>query len=82
MEAVSRAVGLTDVDRRVFCPLTYAQALLNHCFGHKNDQPWYEYDLGWLPHCDDLVILMLPAWAESEGVRIESETAKELCASQ
>ena len=46
MEAVSRAGGLTDIDRRVFCPLTYAQAILNHCFGHKNDQWWYEYDVG------------------------------------
>ena len=31
----SRA-GLTDIDRRMFCPLTYAQALLDHGFGHKD----------------------------------------------
>ena len=31
MEAVSRvAAGLTDTDRRVFCLLPYAQALLDH----------------------------------------------------
>ena len=35
LEAVSRvAAGFTDIDRRVFCPLTYAQALLDHGFGH------------------------------------------------
>ena len=68
----------TDIDRRVFCPLTYAQALLDHGFDDKDDQWWYEYDVGWLPHCDELVILMLPGWAESEGERIEVEAAERL----
>ena len=68
VEAVSGvAAGLTDNDRSVFCPLTYAQALLEHGFGDRDDQWWYEYDVGWLLHCDDLV-LKLPGWAESEGV--------------
>ena len=79
MEAVSRvAAGLTDIDRRVFCPLTYAQALLDHGFGHKDDQWWYDYDVGWLYHCDELVVLMLPGWADSKGVRIEVKIAEEL----
>ena len=35
LEVVSRvAASLTDIDHRVFCPLTYAQALLDHGFGH------------------------------------------------
>ena len=35
MEAVSRVTaGLTDIDRRVFRPLMYAQALLDHIFSH------------------------------------------------
>ena len=76
LEAVSRvAAALTDIDRRAFCPLTYAQALLDHGFGRKDDRWWYEYDVGWLPHCDELVVLMLPGWEESEGVRIEIEVA-------
>ena len=54
MEAVSRVTsGLTDINRRVFCLLTYVQALLDHGFGHK-DYRWYEYDVGWLPHCDQV----------------------------
>lgn len=74
MEAVSRVAAVfTDIDRRVFCPLTYTQALLDHGFGHKDGQWWYEYDVGWLLHCDELVVLMLPGWARSEGVRIEIE---------
>ena len=63
LEAVSRvAAALTDIDRRVFCPLTYAQALLDHGFGRKDDQWWYEYDVGWLSHCDELV-MKLSGWA-------------------
>ena len=39
LEAVSRvAAGLTDIDRRVFCPLTYAQAQLDHGFGYRDDR--------------------------------------------
>ena len=34
------------------------------------------YDVGWLPLCDDLVVLMLPGWAQ--GVRIEIEAAESL----
>ena len=68
LEAVSRVTAaLTDIDRRVFCPLTYGQALLEHSFSDRDDQWWYEYDVGWLLHCDDLV-LKLPGWAESEDV--------------
>ena len=79
MEAVSRvATSLTDIDRRVFCPLMYAQALIDHGFGHRDDRWWYDYDVGWLPFCEELVVLKLPGWAESEGVRIEVEFAGEL----
>ena len=79
MEAVGRvAAGLTDNDRRVFCPLMYAQALIDHGFSHKDDQWWYDYDVGWLPCCEELVVLKLPGWTESEGVRIEVEVAESL----
>ena len=79
LEVVSRvAAALTDIDRRVFCPLTYAQALLDHGFDRKDDWWWYEYDVDWLPHCDELVVLVLPGWAESKGVRIEVEAAEAL----
>ena len=79
MEAVGRvAAGLTDIDRRVFCPLLYAQALIDHGFGHKDDRWWYDYDVGWLPCCEELVVLKLPGWADSEGVRIEVEVAESL----
>ena len=79
MEAVGRvAAGLTGMDRRVFCPLMYAQALIDHGFGHKDDRWWYGYDVGWLPYCEELAVLKLPGWAESEGVRIEVEVAESL----
>ena len=79
MEAVSRvAAGLTDTDRRIFCPLTYANALLDKGFDCKTDEWWYEYDIGWLAHCAELVVLKLPGWEESEGVRLEIAVAESL----
>ena len=45
LEAVSRVAAGRRIDHLVFCPLMYAQALLNYGFGHRDDR-WYEYDLG------------------------------------
>ena len=77
LEAVSRVASeLTELDRRVFCPLTYAASLLENGFGFRDDEWWYDYDLGWLSHCTGLVVLTLPGWAGSKGVRLEIETAE------
>ena len=77
LEAVSRvAAGLTEIDRRVFCPLTYADALRANGFGPRDDEWWYDYDIGWLSHCAELVVLTLLRWEDSEGVRMEIKTAE------
>ena len=77
MEAVSRvAAALTESDHRIFCPLTYANALLEKGFDWRTDEWWYEYDIGWLIHCTELIVLKLPGWSDSEGVRLEIETAE------
>ena len=77
LEAVSRVASeLTEIDRRVFCPLTYAASLLENGFDLRDDEWWYDYDLGWLSHCAELVVLMLPGWSESKGVRLEIEAAE------
>ena len=79
MEAVGRVpAGLTEIDRRVFYPLTCAQGLFDYGFGYRDDQWWYEHDGSWLPHCDELAVLMLPGWAKSKGVRMEAEVAEAL----
>ena len=77
LEAVSRvAAALTDADRRVFCPLTHAHALIESGFGFREDEWWYEYDIGLLAHCSELLVLRLPGWSESKGVRLELEAAQ------
>ena len=75
---VAAGAGLTDIARRVFCPLMYVQALLDHDFSHRGDWWWYAYDVGRLPHCDELVLPMLPALAQCERVWIEVEAADAL----
>jgi len=77
LEAVSRVASeLTEIDRRVFCPLTYAASLLENGFDLRDDEWWYEYDLGWLSHCAKLVVLTLPGWSDSKGVQLEIEAAE------
>ena len=71
MEAVSRvAPGLTDIDRSVFCPLTYAQALLAHGFEHRDDRWWYEHGAGRLPDSVCFWSMLMIAYPLNlEGVR-------------
>ena len=38
----------------------------------------YNYDAGWLLYCDELVVLMLPGWEDSKGVRIRGLIAQKL----
>ena len=56
----------------------YAQTLIDHGFGHKDDHWWHDYDVGWLPYCKELVLLKLPGWVDGGGVRIKVEVAEEL----
>ena len=70
--------AVSDIDRRVFCPPSYAQELVNHGFGNEDDEWWYECDAGWLQHCDDMIVRMPPGWAESKGVRMQIETVERL----
>ena len=39
---------------------------------------WAEQDRRQLELCDEVVVLMLPGWRESEGVRAEVALAEEL----
>lgn len=56
--------------------MTYADALFGNGFGLRDDEWWYDYDLGWLSHCVELVVLTLPGWQESKGVLLEIEAAE------
>ena len=76
LEAVSRvAAALTDADRRVFCPLTHAHALIESGLGFREDEWRYEYDIGLLtvPNswCSDY-----PAGRKARGVGLEIEAAQ------
>ena len=47
-------------------------------FGHRDDKWWYDCVLGWLPDSGELVDLMMPGWAQSEGLLIEINAAEDL----
>ena len=57
---------------RVFNPLTHSAPIDDE---YIPDDYWYELDLMILARCDRLMLLMLPGWSTSKGVRMELELA-------
>jgi hypothetical protein len=56
----------------VMCPV-----ILGHGLGLPTDwQFWEEYDIAFLEWCDEIWIIMLPGWKESNGVQSEIKVAK------
>ncbi len=67
-----------DRDRVVFSPISHS-----HPIATAGDLPpdwdyWARFDRAFLTHSRELLVLMLPGWAESRGVSAEIEIAKEL----
>lgn len=59
----------------VFSPIAHSVALSEFTDIHP-DIDWIDYDLWYLERCAALLILALPGWEESEGVRREREFAE------
>ena len=61
----------------VFSPLTHNMTI--DAYGiHGNWQQWGEFDLEMMARCDALLILKLPGWEDSKGVRDEITYAKKI----
>lgn len=63
----------------VFSPISYGHPLQNYLPNErKTDHDyWLERELQWLIVCDELHVLCLEGWKESNGVGVEIEFAKE-----
>ena len=75
VEVATQVAGeLIGLGWRVFSPITYT-----HPFANDYEPPdgWYAFDLDFLARCDVLVVLMLPGWWDSTGVRMEIDYAQD-----
>lgn len=71
------AARLMRSGRHVFSPIAHSHGIAEH--GVPTDWSYWEaFDSHMMAACDELVVLMLPGWRESEGVQAEIDLALEL----
>ena len=70
---VSAAVWLINNGQIVYSPIAQSQAL--EAAGAAPAAGWYGYDLAVLRRCQGLLVLELPGWQHSAGVRMEIAAA-------
>ena len=54
--------------------IPFAPIVMTRQFAMNGVQPkrgWYEWDLQYLKRCDEMHLLCLPGWRDSEGVQLE-----------
>lgn len=80
VEAADRmAARLMDAGYCVFSPLSHSHPISRHCKVDPTDHDfWLRQDLPFVAWCDALVILPMPGWAASKGIRTETAEAKRL----
>ena len=75
-EAANRkAAEFMDWGHIVFSPISHSVPI-NKYLSPKDLNFWLRQDLPMLKMCDELWVLALPGWVDSEGVRAEMEHAK------
>jgi Domain of unknown function (DUF1937) len=73
----SAAARLIQAGRTVFSPVVHGHPLVR--FGLPTDWAfWQQFDTEHLRHCDEVVVLQIDGWQESEGVRAEVAWASTL----
>lgn len=75
-QAVRETVALMREGKLVYSPIAYShQFAANHGF-QGGWEYWKRLDLEMVNACDEVVVLMLPGWEDSVGVKAEIEHAK------
>jgi hypothetical protein len=76
---VCKAVScLMDKGITAYSPIAYSHYVAIYGNRPVEWQHWIEFDLKFLSICSVFVVLMLPGWEKSNGIRIETAKAKEL----
>ena len=71
------ASELMRAGKHIFCPIAHTHPIALYGLP-KGWDFWGEYDRWFIEHCDALVVVRLPGWDESVGIRAEIELAESL----
>lgn len=75
--ACAAAAALMSAGHKMFSPIVHGHPLCGH--GLPGDWTFWQSHARWhVERCDEVVVLMLDGWEESEGVKAEVELASEL----
>jgi hypothetical protein len=75
-EACRAAAKLMRADKIVFCPIVHCHPMT--FYGLPGDWKfWEKFDREFLNICTEVIVLRLPGWEESAGIKAELEIAKE-----
>lgn len=78
-EAVCRVAGRLMRDGHlIFSPIAHSHAIAEMCELPTDWHFWQEHDHAMLSACEKLIVLQLPGWDLSVGVRAEIKIAEEL----
>lgn len=78
IEACKVSAKLMLEGKRVFSPIAHSHAIAQHGLPIDNHAFWMYQDAWFLDHCESMMVLKLPGWAESRGLRHEIETFEAL----
>ena len=59
---------------RAYAPIAYTYDIIMH--GSRPPNGWYDFDLKMLPMFEYVLLLLLPGWGESVGMKLEEEAAE------
>ena len=77
LEVCRAAAKMMREGQHVFSPIAHSHPIAQ--FGLPGDWLYWEaFDRWFIERCEKVVVLMLPGWKESRGVRAEIRIAEEL----
>ena len=75
--ACQAAAQLIATGKTVFSPIAHSHSITSYGLP-MNWEFWARQDLAFIECCEEMVVLQLPGWEKSVGVKAEMDRAKDL----